>query len=98
MDINEIIEQLRALDVPNSGIKAALKKRGFSQEEIEEALPTTKRVTFASEFYDWLAEEKREYEDAKAFILADKNSENVKKHLSHYLNIAELAAKIWDQK
>lgn len=98
MDILDIIAQLQSLDVNNSGIRAALKKKGFTQEEIEDALPTTARRTFATDFYDWLAEEPRSEEETEAYILAEENSKNVKKHLSHYTNIANLAQRIWEAK
>lgn len=98
MSIYEMIESLEALEVPVGAQRVALKKKGYSDSEIEDALPKQAKRGFAAEFYDWLAEEPRERDDVEAFILDPSNSENVKKHLSHYCNIADLAAKIWEAK
>lgn len=83
-------------------IRAHLTIEGFSDKEIsagiKEAELTSKKVTFASDFYDWLAEEPRSQEEAKEYIMDPANSQNVHNHLSHYMNIAELAARIWEAK
>lgn len=51
---------------------------------------------FAADFYNWLAEESRTEAEAKAFIMGENvlygdTSNNVKNHLTHYLNIWALA-------
>lgn len=83
-------------------IRAHLTIEGFSDKvisaAIKEAELTSKKVTFASDFYDWLAEKPRSQEEAKEYIMDPANSQNVHNHLSHYLNIAELAARIWEAK
>ena len=45
---------------------------------------------FAEVYYDWLAEASREEQDAHDFIMGDE-SQNVRNHLTHYLNIWALA-------
>jgi len=107
MSINTIIEQLRELEVPNSGIKAALKKKGYSPEEIAEALPAARRESFASRFYDWLAESPRSAEEVEAYVMEvggaigkqdDKGLTNTQRHLSHFAAIGDLALRIHNQK
>lgn len=45
---------------------------------------------FAERFYDWLAEEGRTEVEAHDYIMADE-SENTRRHLTHFLNIWALA-------
>lgn len=49
------------------------------------------RSGFASTYYDWLATDINvSEEDAKAYINNPENSENTRRHLSHYMNIWKL--------
>lgn len=94
----------------NSGIAGAKdiylawgKERGDTVKELNEAWKEAtpekaKRAAggFAADFYNWLAEESRAEEEAKAFIMGEDEtygdtSNNVKNHLTHYLNIWALA-------
>jgi len=99
MTIITRIEELAAEGNSTTLIRAFLTIEGYKGKEISEGIKesglTAKKVTFASEFYDWLAEEKRTQEEAEEYILDESNSKNVHKHLSHYLNIADLAERIW---
>ena len=53
------------------------------------------RTSFASAYYDFLAgNPSMSVEDATAYITAESNSENVKKHASHYLAIHSLVNRI----
>lgn len=45
---------------------------------------------FAEMYYDWLAEESRTEQEAHDYIMGDE-SQNVRNHLTHYLNIWALA-------
>ena len=45
---------------------------------------------FADIYYDWLAEEARTEQEAHDYIMSDE-SQNVRNHLTHYLNIWALA-------
>ena len=45
---------------------------------------------FAERFYDWLAEESHTEQEAHDYIMGDE-SQNVRNHLTHYLNIWALA-------
>lgn len=45
---------------------------------------------FAEMYYDWLAEESREEQEAHDYIMSNE-SQNVRNHLTHYLNIWALA-------
>lgn len=45
---------------------------------------------FAEVYYDWLAEASREEQEAHDYIMSDE-SQNVRNHLTHYLNIWALA-------
>lgn len=45
---------------------------------------------FAEEYYDWLAEASREEQEAHDYIMGHE-SQNVRNHLTHYLNIWALA-------
>ena len=45
---------------------------------------------FAEMYYDWLAEASREEQEAHDYIMGDE-SQNVRNHLTHYLNIWALA-------
>ena len=96
--INDVISTLSDLDVPNSGIRAALKKQGFSSEEIEAAMPTASRACFVNDYFDWLAVEPRTIAEATDYIKSPANSDNVHKYLKMHLNTAALALKIWESK
>lgn len=48
------------------------------------------RSGFTERFYDWLAEASREEQEAHDYIMGDE-SQNVRNHLTHYLNIWALA-------
>ena len=102
MDIYSIIETLKEMDVANSAIRAALLKKGFEEDEIDEALPSKKRVCFANDYFDFLAEFPRSEEDAKSFINGEdgynETSDNVKKYEKMHLNTWSLAQRIWDAK
>ena len=53
------------------------------------------RVGFAAGYYDHLVANPRISEaNAKAFIMDPKNSENVHRHVSHYMNLWKLASRI----
>ena len=101
-NITDIISTLLDLDVPMAGIRGTLKKKGFSAADIEEALPTNKKVSFASQYYDWLAEEARSESEVEEYIMDpawggkidDKGLTNIQRHLSHYTNIADMARRI----
>lgn len=45
---------------------------------------------FAEVYYDWLAEASREEQEAHDYIMSDE-SQNVRNHLTHYINIWALA-------
>lgn len=96
--INDIISTLQDLDVPNSGIRAALKKRGYSAEEIEADMPTATRACFVNDYFEWLGTEARTMDEAKEYVMNEKNSDNVHKYLKMHLNTAALALKIWEAK
>lgn len=96
--INDTISTLQDLDVPNSGIRAALKKRGYSAEDIEAAMPTATRACFVNDYFEWLGTEKRTMDEAKDYVMSPANSDNVHKYLKMHLNTAALALKIWEAK
>ena len=85
-------------------VEACLVLEDYSAKDIKEALAeyTTKPKTFASEYYDWLSAKKRTTKQATDYIMGKgeygETSDNVKKHKSHYLNIAELTIKVWASK
>jgi hypothetical protein len=98
----QVIETLKAAGVPTPAIRVAIKSQGFKAEEIAAALPTAKKKGFASQFYDYLAEEKRSTEEVADYVnnpawggkVDDKGKTNIQRHLAHYEEIAKLARKI----
>lgn len=103
MNIETRIEELKEL--PVAKIRAHLTLDNFSGKEIDEAIReaglTTKRVSFANEFYSWLAEEVRDEDEANAYIMGNgeygETSRNVQAHLNHYMNIWKLSVAIWEK-
>lgn len=99
--VNRVVE-LSESGLPTKKIRATLQLEDFSDKDISAAIKeagiTSRRASFANEFYDWLAEAPRDSEEVKKYILNEKNSENVRKHLSHYAGIADMARKIHEQK
>ena len=87
-------------------IEAYLTLEDYSKATIKEALKSlnigSKARTFASDYYEYLSTEVRTQSEASAYILGTgeygETSQNVKKHLSHYLNIWELTVAIWNTK
>jgi len=79
------------------------KERGDTAKDLNEAWKEAqpqkaKRAAggFAADYYNWLAEDARSEADAKAFIMGEseeygETTNNVKNHLTHYLNIWALA-------
>lgn len=96
--IDEAIATLLELGVTNSAIRAALLKKGFEADEVEAAMPTAKRTCFVNDYFDWLAFEPREIDEAREYIRNPANSDNVRKYEKMHLNTAELALKIWAAK
>lgn len=73
------------------------KEKGIAAKELEaaykEAQPTKAAGGprgFADTYYDWLAESSREEQEAHDYIMSNE-SQNVRNHLTHYLNIWALA-------
>lgn len=73
------------------------KEKGIAAKTLEaeykEAQPEKTsggRSGFAERFYDWLAEDSRTEVEAHDYIMADE-SENTRRHLTHFLNIWALA-------
>ena len=99
MSILNDIKTLQDLGVANSAIKGALKKKGYSKEDIEIAIPTgEKRKCFVNDYYDYLAEAPRTLKEAEEYIMDESNSDNVRAYVKMHLNVAELAAAIWAAK
>ena len=102
---DRIIELQQSLDT-KAKIRAALTLEDYTAKQINEAFKnmnvSTKAKTFASDFYSWLAIEPRERWEAEQYIMGEgeygETSNNVKNHLSHYLNIWELTVTIWESK
>lgn len=101
--INELLEQ----GLTTTKIKAFLTIEDYSPKDIANAfkelgLTGSKPKTFASEYYNWLALKQRSTNDAIDYINGlgeyGETTTNVQKHKSHYLNIAELSATIWNAK
>lgn len=98
----DLIEQLQDLDVPTAAIRATLKKKGYSKEDIAESLPIEKKSSFANDYYSWLSVEARTSDEVKEYIMNpalggkkdDKGLTNIQRHLSHYSAIADLARSI----
>ena len=69
--------------------KHALKALNETWREVEEAIKPAKRAGangFAAEYYDWLATASRSEQEARDLIMGNE-SQNVRNHLTHYLNI-----------
>lgn len=87
-------------------IRAFLTLEGYSDaaasDVLKEAGIAGKKRGFADSYYAWLSAEERTKEAAEEYILGageyGETSENVKNHLSHYLNIHALTVTIWESK
>ena len=69
--------------------KHPLKELNETWREVEEALKPAKRAGangFAAEYYEWLATASRSEQEARDLIMGSE-SQNVRNHLTHYLNI-----------
>ena len=69
--------------------KHALKALNETWREVEESIKPAKRAGangFAAEYYDWLAAASRSEQEARDLIMGNE-SQNVRNHLTHYLNI-----------
>jgi hypothetical protein len=94
-----VVELTETLKGDVSKIRASLILEDYKAKDIDVAIKEAglkkKVVSFASEYYAWLAEDARSVEDARFYIMGEDGceptSKNVKAHLSHYLNIAQLA-------
>ena len=66
-----------------------LKTLNETWREVEEAIKPAKRAGangFAAEYYEWLAASSRTEQEARDLIMSSE-SQNVRNHLTHYLNI-----------
>ena len=64
--------------------------------EVEESIKPAKRAGangFAAEYYDWLAGSSRTEQEARDLIMSSE-SQNVRNHLTHYLNIWALCESV----
>ena len=69
--------------------KHALKALNETWREVEESIKPAKRAGangFAAEYYEWLATASRSEQEARDLIMGNE-SQNVRNHLTHYLNI-----------
>ena len=69
--------------------KHALKAFNDTWREVEESIKPAKRAGangFAAEYYEWLAASSRTEQEARDLIMSSE-SQNVRNHLTHYLNI-----------
>ena len=73
------------------------KEKGIAAKALEAAYKEAQpektsggRYGFAERFYDWLAEDSRTEQEAHDYIMSNE-SQNVRNHLTHYLNIWALA-------
>ena len=69
--------------------KHALKALNDTWREVEESIKPAKRAGangFAAEYYEWLATASRSEQEARDLIMGSE-SQNVRNHLTHYLNI-----------
>ncbi len=106
MSILNRIEELRNSGLNDKKVRAYLVLEDFSAKDITEAFKSLggakKAKGFAAEYYEWLAANPRTTEEATQYIKGTgefgETSDNVKKHLSHYLNIHSLASTIWESK
>ncbi len=104
MSILNRVKELQAQSLTITKIKAFLTLEDYSAKEITAALKEAgvtggKPKTFASEYYDWLAERPRTLVEAEDYIMGlgefGETTNNVQKHKSHYLNIADLTIRVW---
>ena len=76
--------------------KHALKALNDTWREVEESIKPAKRAGangFAAEYYDWLAAASRTEQEARDLIMSSE-SQNVRNHLTHYLNIWALCESV----
>ena len=69
--------------------KHPLKALNDTWREVEESIKPAKRAGangFAAEYYEWLAASSRTEQEARDLIMSSE-SQNVRNHLTHYLNI-----------
>ena len=69
--------------------KHTLKALNDTWREVEESIKPAKRAGangFAAEYYEWLATASRSEQEARDLIMSSE-SQNVRNHLTHYLNI-----------
>lgn len=93
--------------ITNAKLTAYLTIDDYTNKEIKEAFKaegrtTDKPKTFASEYYNFLAEAKRTEAEATDYIMGlgeyGETSANVQKHRSHYLSIHGLSVAIFNAK
>ena len=73
-----------------------LKALNETWREVEESIKPAKRAGangFAAEYYDWLAGASRTEQEARDLIMGSE-SQNVRNHLTHYLNIWALCESV----
>ena len=73
-----------------------LKTLNETWREVEESIKPAKRAGangFAAEYYDWLATASRSEQEARDLIMSSE-SQNVRNHLTHYLNIWALCESV----
>ena len=76
--------------------KHALKALNETWREVEESIKPDKRAGasgFAAMYYDWLAAASRTEQEARDLIMSSE-SQNVRNHLTHYLNIWALCESV----
>ena len=76
--------------------KHALKALNETWREVEESIKPAKRAGangFAAEYYDWLATASRSEQEARDLIMSSE-SQHVRNHLTHYLNIWALCESV----
>ncbi len=79
-------------------VEGLVETMGAATKLTKELGLTSTKTNFAATYYAWLSEAKRSKEDATDYISDPANSDNVRKHLSHYLGIWELSVTIWESK
>ena len=107
MNLIDRIEELKTTVPSIKILRAHLAIEGFKDSEVNSAIKeaglVTKKTSFASEFYAWLAESERGKDEVELYIMDPKwggeidkkGLTNIQRHLSHYSNIADLARTIW---
>ena len=76
--------------------KHPLKALNETWREVEESIKPAKRAGangFAAEYYEWLATASRSEQEARDLIMSSE-SQNVRNHLTHYLNIWALCESV----